>query len=1015
MRSCVRYSLLALVVGAIVAVVAPAAQAAIGIERFVAVNCSVGHETCGQEATGKTDILGNPIFFPKEPKKAEAEAEGYTQAGGHVPFGITDFKLNTTEISTPLPGTLVPTGVVEHIRTDVAPGLATSPAAVPQCTMAEFGTTEVAEGVFLAPTCNPNTKVGVNKVVVYAGEAGDLALEGTVYNLVQKPGLASEFGVAVKLPELITKVPGLELFAHTIIEGNVEWGKETKGTNQGDYHDYFEINVSPSLPLVRSRLIFEGRNGNGAFITNATSCPGHNTTRLAVTGTEKTTATREFTTPIGLNNCNLVPFNPSFSLLTGQTAHDEPDEITTEVGIPRLTEKEIDSSQLKTATFTLPEGMTLNPSAAAGLSACTPAQARIHSSEKGVGCPASSEIGTVELTVPTLPANEPLTGKVYLGGPESGPITGPPYILYFDAESARYGVSVRIKGETTPNSATGRVTTVFNENPEQPFTNVKIHFGRGALTPIANPLGCSSASTEGNFMPFTENPAKIVNSSFTPSGCPNPLPFSLTQGTVNQTTTAGGHTNYTFNLNRENGQQYLQKVQTTLPPGLVGAIPTVTLCTEAQANSATCPATSQIGTASASSGSGPTPYFFNNGTVYLTGPYNGAPYGLAIVIPAVAGPFNLGPAIARATINVNETTARVTTTAYIPTIVGGIPTRIRNLSVSINKQGFLYNPTNCGALATESTLTGFTPGVTGSVTQNISTPFQVGNCSALKFKPAFKASTSAKTSKANGASLTTTLTPVAGQANIKSVKVQLPKALPSRLTTLQKACTEAVFAANPFKCPSGSFVGGATVITPTLPGKMTGPAILVSHGGEAFPDLDLVVQSNGVRVILVGNTDIKKGITTTTFASTPDVPVTGVTVNLPIGSHSALAANANLCANPLIMPTTITGQNGTVVKQNTRISVGSCGVRIVGHKVVGNTAFLTVQTFGAGRISGKGSGLATVFRRFGKAQSRATLKVPLSGGGRSRRRPFKVRLRVGFVPKGKGGRASAAFVTVSFR
>ncbi len=456
-------------------------------------------------------------------------------------------------------------------------------------------------------------------------------------------------------------------------------------------------------------------------------------------------------------------------------------------------------------------------------------------------------------------------------------------------------------------------------------------------------------------------------------------------------------------------------MQTTLPPGLVGAIPSVTLCTEAQANSNTCPATSQIGTASASSGSGPAPFAFNGGTVYMTGPYNGAPYGLAIVIPAVAGPFNLGPAIARAAINVNETTARVTTTAYIPTIVGGIPTRIRNLSVSINKQGFLYNPTNCGPLATESTLTGYTPGVSGSVTQNISSPFQVGNCSALKFKPAFKASTNGKTSKANGASLTTTLTPVAGQANIKSVKVQLPKALPSRLTTLQKACTEAVFAANPLSCPSGSFVGGATVITPTLPGKMTGPAILVSHGGEAFPDLDLVVQSNGVRVVLVGNTDIKGGITTTTFASTPDVPVTSVTVNLPIGSHSALAANANLCANSLVMPTTITGQNGVVVKQNTKISVGNCGVRIVGHKVVGSTAFLTVQTYGAGRISGKGSGLATVFRRFGSAQSRATLKVPLSGGGRSRRRPFHVRLRVGFVPKAKGGKASAAFVTVSFR
>jgi hypothetical protein len=1007
MRSCVRFSFLALLVGVLVAIAAPGAQAAVGIEKFVATNCEVGFESCAE------DVLAPGVGFPKEPSEAEALVQGYTQAGGHVPFGVTDFKITST-------GTFpeaVPTGVVSHIRTDVAPGLATSPSAVPQCTEEEFGTTEAIPGSGLYPPVAAGcaaAEIGTNEVLVYVESVNkDVPLKGKVYNLVQKPGLASEFGVALDATNL-----GAEgLFAHTIIEGSVEWGKEAKGTNQGDYHDYFEIHVSTHLPLLRSRLVFKGRSGNGSFITNATSCPGHNTSRLVVEEESGTSAAREYTTPIGLKNCDKVPFEPSLVVTPGTTAFDQPDEITTEVGIPRHTgATEIDSAQLKTATVTLPEGMTLNPSAAAGLAACKPSEARIHSAEKGVSCPDASQIGTVDLNVPTLPDGS-LKGKMFLGGPESGPITGPPYIVYLDAESERYGVSVRIKGETIPNEATGRVTTVFNENPEQPFTNAALHFGRGALTAIANPLDCGTAATTGIFVPYTtpEGATKAAVSAFTPTGCPNPLPFSLTQSTVNQTSTAGGHTNYTFNLGRADGQQYLSQVKTTLPQGLVGAIPMVTLCTEAQAASNTCPATSQIGSAAAISGSGPTPFTFGNGVVYLTGPYHGAPYGLSIVVPAVAGPFNLGPVITRATINIDPTTTRVTTTADVPTIVKGIPTRLRGLSVSVNKQGFLYNPTSCILQATDSTLTGFTPGVNGSVTQNISSPFQVGNCSALKFKPAFKASTSAKTSKANGASLTTTVTPVAGQANIKSVKVSLPKALPSRLTTLQKACTEAVFAADPTKCPSGSFVGGATVVTPTLPGKMTGPAILVSHGGAAFPDLDLVVKSNGVTVVLVGNTDIKKGITTTTFASTPDVPVSSVTVNLPTGSHSALAANGNLCARPLVMPTTITGQNGTVVKQNTRIAVSNCGVRIVGHKVVGNTAYLTVQTFGAGRVSGKGAGLATAFRRFNRAQKRATLKVALSRRGRARHRPFKVRVRVGFVPKSKSAKSSASFVTVSFR
>jgi hypothetical protein len=314
-------------------------------------------------------------------------------------------------------------------------------------------------------------------------------------------------------------------------------------------------------------------------------------------------------------------------------------------------------------------------------------------------------------------------------------------------------------------------------------------------------------------------------------------------------------------------------------------------------------------------------------------------------------------------------------------------------------------------LATESSVTGIVGSTLGSPV-SLSSPFQVSNCSALAFKPSFKAKTGAKPSKANGASLETTLNLPSGGSNVKSVLVTLPTALPSRLTTLQKSCPEATFKANPFSCPPGSFVGGVRANTPTLPAKMKGPAILVSHGGAAFPDLDLVLEGNGVRVILVGNTDIKKGITTTNFASTPDVPVSSITVNLPVGAHSALAAHGNLCRIPLAMPTTITGQSGKVVKQKTKIRVSGCGVQIVGHKVIGRTAYLTIKTFAAGRISGKGPGVATVSRRLRGAVNATTLKVPLRRGANG---PRKVRLRVGFLPKNRKLGSSAATVTVFFR
>jgi hypothetical protein len=319
-------------------------------------------------------------------------------------------------------------------------------------------------------------------------------------------------------------------------------------------------------------------------------------------------------------------------------------------------------------------------------------------------------------------------------------------------------------------------------------------------------------------------------------------------------------------------------------------------------------------------------------------------------------------------------------------------------------------------LATESTLAGFIlPQSGATATQSLSSPFQVANCGALAFKPSFKAKTSAKTSKANGASLETTLNVPNVDANVKSVLVTLPIQLPSRLSTLQKACPEATFAANPFSCPVGSFVGGVRANTPALKDKMKGPAILVSHGGAAFPDLDLVLEADGVRVIVVGNTNIKNGITTTNFATVPDAPVSSVTVNLPTGSHSALAAHGDLCAHALFMPAVITGQNGGQFKQKTKIIVSDCGVRIVGHKVIGNTAYITVRTFAAGRISGSGRGLRTVSRRLRGAANAATLKVPLSGAGRRHGRPFKVRLRVGFRPSNRSLGASSAFVTLSFR
>jgi hypothetical protein len=979
MRSHVRYSLLALVVGALVAVSAPAAQAEFKATGFESLTCKV------PDTSGCSEL--------------------FMQAAGHPDFGITDFTFNEAWLEGGNDG-------IKVIRTDLPVGFSTNPQALPQCSLTEFNKDE----------CSPGTKAGSQEVTVFFGGAFHEAT-GTVFNLVPEEGIPLEFGIHIPT-----------LAAHSLLKGFVSWHKEREATEEGvesgDYHEFFKTETHHPLssgleaPLFHSRLFFEGNKGTtgkGFLLTTPTACPGPQTSHLRVESYAGTVVTAKpyVTTPSAAEEkCGNVPFGlEEFSLTPSSKRSDTPDGITAVLAFPPVNSvsTETENSDLKASVVTLPEGLTLNPAAGRGLEACTPEELGVGTENESVSCPSRSVVGSAVLTVPGLPP-ESLRGNIYLGEKAAGAITGPPYLIYVVTESKRYGQIVRIEGSIAPDPTTGRLTATFANNPQGPFREFKLKFSGGPLANLANPLTCGAAVTNGVFTPFSPLSSSVsllrefaVDSTPTGGSCPSTPPFAPTQSTSVEPAQGGGSSTFTMNLERADGQQYISKLRDVLPPGLVGLIPSVTQCAEPQASAGTCTSASQIGTVTVSAGAGSEPFNFP-GKVYLTGPFEGAPFGLSIVVPSIAGPFNLGNVIARAKIEVDPHTAQVIATDNaVPSIVGGIPIRMKSLSISLNHQGFERNPTNCGVLATESTLTG-SLGATASV----STPFQAEGCAALAFKPSFKATTSGKFSKANGASIETTIGEGAGQANIKSVLVQLPKQLPSRLSTLQKACPQATFEANPFSCPSGSLVGGARANTPVLPAKLSGPAYLVSHAGAAFPDLDLVLEANGVRIIVVGKTDIKKGITTSNFATAPDVPVSSITVNLPLGPHSALAAFGDLCTAPLVMPTTITGQNGAKVKQNTKIALAGCGVRIVGHKVIGNTAYLTVRTFAAGRISASGANVSRVSRTLGGATKAVTLKVPLSRGGRSRHRPLKARLRVGFVPKKKGAH-SIASVTVTFR
>jgi hypothetical protein len=1003
-------------------VLAPASQAAgFGIEKekFEAGTCN-GNET----EVKSCEYTSAPSAF-------------YTQAAGHPPWGLTGVELAHTGTGS----SRVPTGApLTRLRVDVPPGLAADPQTLETCSRTEFQ----------AKACKSGTEAGFVELeaVVAVPLLGNtlLTLKGKVFNLAQEPNLPLLFGIEVEGVKPI--VENVQLFLEGHVSSAKEPALEARGIPSGDYHEWFEIKKIPTevevealgvpltkapLKTLKSKLFFNGHAGKGNFLTLPSVCgpPSISTSYAEVeseTGEKGSTPT---VPPVSVEGCGNVPFGPEVGtptaeIIPGSAAptektSDQPDGVTTVVKVKQnVGAGQINTADIAEAQATFPEGLTLNPSAAHGLEACLPA--KIHfESETPAECPAGSNIGKIKIETDLPPGS--LAGNLYLGAPKGLPITGPPYIVYAVAEST-YGVAVKVEGTVEPNPTTGRLTAYFKNTaehpfnlPQLPFSSVVLELNPGERAPLANPLTCSGANTESSFIAYS---GEGILKQFTPSfpfpttGCPSSIPFALTQSATPANTTAGGYSPYTFNLSRADGQQYLSQVSTTLPAGLLGAIPSVTLCGEPQAAAGSCPAASLIGVASVTAGAGKEPFPLS-GNVYLTGPYDGAPYGLSIPVSVVAGPFNLGVVTTRATIKVNPQTSRVTVaTTNLPTIVGGVPVRLKTLKVEVNRPSFIFNPTNCSALATESTLTS-----TFNATQSLSTPFQVGNCSALPFKPVFKVSTSAKTSKKNGASLVVSLTQPAHEANMKSVYVSLPKQLPSRLTTLQKACPEGTFAANPVNCRKlGSEVGSAVVTTPVLPGQLKGSAYLVSHGGEAFPDLDIVLEGDGITVILTGNTKITKGITSSTFATIPDVPVSSFVLTLPVGEHSALTSNGSLCSKALTVPTTIDAQSGAQLTQKTKLSVTSCPVQIVSHKVVGHKLVVKVKTFAAGRVSLKGKNLkAPRYKTLAKAKT-ATFTVPLSRKGLaalSKHHKLKISVRVGFVPKTKTESVSAASVAVKFK
>jgi hypothetical protein len=856
---------------------------------------------------------------------------------------------------------------VRNVIVNLPPGFSGNNTAVPTCTQAQLIGNSIEEG----STCPPASQVGTASLdITTEKKYGPVRDTFPIYNMeVTSYGVTAELGfrtIVFAQTLLVSVRPGDA--GLTITTANIQ--------KQGEAH-----NVSVTiwgLPAERSHDPERGQEcytigeastlkctggGEGAnilvkpFLSTPTNC-GPLIASMRADSWEEPENWSEASAEVSpMVECNRVPFDPSIEVSPTTHSAESPSGLDLSLLVPQRWEEPfgIATSHLKDVTLTLPEGMTVNPSAASGLGACTTAQyeSETASSTPGSGCPAESKIGTIEIETPVLA--EKILGSVYIAKPYENQF-GSLLCLYIVAKNPARGVLVKVAGQIEPNPVTGRLVTRFLNNPQQPFNRFALKFRPGATAPLVSPAKCGVNTTQAELTPWSApTEPQIVTSSFeTTSGvhegpCPTggvpPFKPQVISGTQNNA--GSSYSPFYLRIVREDGEQELTRFSTTLPPGLTGNLSGIPFCPNASIEASrnvsgqeeeehpSCPQASEIGHTIVEAGVG-TVLAQTPGKIYLAGPYNGAPLSIVSITSAKVGPFDLGTVVIRFALNINPTTAQVEVSGAqseaIPHIIKGIVVHVRDIRVYMSREKFVINPTNCSPLQITNTIDGAGANFAipaDQVPVSVSTPFEAADCSSLSFKPDLTVSTSAKTSKADGASLTAKLT-VAGalgtQTNVSRVKVELPKQLPSRLTTLQKACAAAQFDANPAGCPPASIIGHAKAITPILPVPLEGPAYFVSHGGEAFPSLQIVLQGYGFTIDLTASTFISKaGVTSSTFKTVPDQPVTSFELTLPEGPYSALAAVGNLCtAKKLTIPTELVAQNGAEITQSTKIAVTGC-------------------------------------------------------------------------------------------
>jgi hypothetical protein len=624
---------------------------------------------------------------------------------------------------------------------------------------------------------------------------------------------------------------------------------------------------------------------------------------------------------------------PSFSLQPDNSAADTPAGYTARLQIPQPGLRDatkLATSHLRDATVTLPQGLSLNPSIGDGILSCSLEQMGLVSLEplrfdrELPECPDGSKVGNVRIQTPLLPTA--LRGSIFLAEQGENPFNSD-YAIYLAVEEEETGVIVKLAGEVVADPQTGQLRTRFTKNPELPFEELRLEFFPGGRAALVNPATCGAFTTQTAFTPWSAadpaspQPHEIATPTDTisvvsgPDGTPcsateSERPFELSMTAGSETPLAGAKSPFNMRITRPDGAQEITELTVTSPPGYSAYLRGIPACGQDgiasargrsgldERESPSCPASSRIGSINSAAGAGATP-LFAAGEIYLGGPYKGAPLSLVTITPALAGAikaepaFDLGNVVVQVPLYVNRQDASIIgRTDAIPEMLRGIPLRIRDIRVSLDRPGFGLNPTSCDASSVEVTAKG-----DSGATANLRSPFQVGGCSDLAFKPRFRARLLGKTKRGGHPTFLATVKwpGPEGYANTKDVQVTLPRSAFLDQAHIRTICTRVQAAAN--TCPPGSIYGFAEAETPLLDGVLKGPVYLKSSDNK-LPDLAIKLRgpdSQPVEVEFQGRIDSVKGQIRDTIEGLPDVPVTRFTLRMQGGKKGLLVNSRDLC------------------------------------------------------------------------------------------------------------------------